>query len=93
MRSLVEIYESYEKEFTTTQVDKDEQTGAVTWDVGYHNNLDNTYKDLTSVVRRMERLIKERRTDDKIKGMLATIKTLKNRFSRHRKFITKDRND
>lgn len=57
MKSLLEILTENSK-FTTTKIDKDQETGAMTWKVEYtpllslNKNLDKVYSDFQEVARK-----------------------------------------
>lgn len=69
----------------------DPETGAVTWDIIYQSDLNTTYKAFQVLVKRLDDLYAEDAKDMKIKGFLDGVKNLKNKFSRYRKQIEKQR--
>tara|TARA_R110000765_G_scaffold168731_1_gene273769 strand:+ start:21 stop:320 length:300 start_codon:yes stop_codon:yes gene_type:complete len=98
MVSLVDIYNIKEEDLITEDLDhntkltyKDPETGRMEWNVTYKTDLNTTYIAINKAVLRLEDLQAELPTDEKIKGFLREIKGLKNRFSRYRKQIEKQR--
>ena len=98
MVSLVDIYNIKEEDLITEDLDhntkltyKDPETGRMEWNVTYKTDLNTTYIAINKAVLRLEDLQAELPTDEEIKGFLREIKGLKNRFSRYRKQIEKQR--
>ena len=98
MVSLVDIYNIKEEDLITEDLDhntkltyKDPETGRMEWNVTYKTDLNTTYIAINKAVLRLEDLQAELPTNEKIKGFLREIKGLKNRFSRYRKQIEKQR--
>lgn len=98
MVSLLDIYNLNESSLIKEDLDhktkltyKDPETGRMEWDVTYKTDLNTTYKAISTTVTRLEDLIKEQPNDLTIQGFLREIKNLKNRFSRYRNKIEKER--
>lgn len=98
MVSLLDIYNLNESSLIKEDLDhktkltyKDPETGRMEWDVTYNTNLNTTYKSIATAVARLEDLKGEQPNDLTIQSFLKEIKNLKNRFSRYRKQIEKER--
>lgn len=98
MVSLLDIYNIKEAALITEEYDHitkqtyyNPETGRKEWNVTYQSNLHTTYQAISKTVDRLEDLYKENPEDLKIQGFLKEIKNLKNRFSRYRKQIEKER--
>ena len=98
MVSLLDIYNLNESSLITEDNDHitklthyNPETGRKEWDVTYKTDLNTTYKAISTTVARLEDLSKEQPNDLKIQGFLKEIKNLKNRVSRYRKQIEKER--
>lgn len=70
-----------EENFYTEKTGGDDGTGSITWDVHYVENLPKLYKDITSIVGRIEKVHNKINTDQS-KHLLKLIRSLQNRFSR-----------
>jgi hypothetical protein len=98
MVSLLDIYNLNESSLIKEDLDhktkltyKNPETGRMEWDVIYKTDLNITYKAISTTVARLEDLRKEQPSDLTIQGFLREIKNLKNRFSRYRNKIEKER--
>ena len=98
MVSLLDVYNLNESSLITEEYDHitkqtyyNPETGRKEWDVTYKTDLNTTYTAISTTVARLEELSREQPNDLKIQGFLKEIKNLKNRFSRYRKQIEKER--
>ena len=79
---LREVMRKPKYDFRTQQVDKDSETGSVTWNVKYDFNLEDVYKDLDKIIRKMKIAIKENPNDPRVRDLWVDAKNLRNRLQR-----------
>jgi hypothetical protein len=79
---LNEVRRKPEYDFETQQVDKDPETGSVTWNVRYDFSLEDIYKDLDGIIRKMKKAIKENPNDPRVRDLWVDAKNLRNRIKR-----------
>ena len=79
---LNEVRRKPDYDFETQQVDKDSETGSVTWNVKYDFSLEDIYKDLDKIIRKMKEAIKENPNDPRVRDIWADAKNLRNRLQR-----------
>ena len=68
--------------FKTQRVNKDSETGSVTWDVEYNFSLEDIYKDLDKVVLGMSKALRQSPDDRRLIDLFQDAKNLRNRMKR-----------
>jgi hypothetical protein len=79
---LSEVRRKPEYDFETQQVSKDSETGSITWNVRYDFSLEDIYKDLDGIIRKMKKAIKENPNDPRVRDLWVDAKNLRNRIKR-----------
>jgi len=79
---LNEVRRKPEYDFETQQVSKDSETGSITWNVRYDFSLEDIYKDLDGIIRKMKKAIKENPNDPRVRDLWVDAKNLRNRIKR-----------
>ena len=79
---LNEVRRKPEYDFKTQRVNKDSETGSVTWNVKYDFSLEDIYKDLDEIIRKMKRATKENPNDPRVRDIWVDAKNLRNRIQR-----------
>jgi len=91
MKKLNKLYEAIDdREFKTTKVGEDPQTGSISWDVEYEKktpevyDFKESYNDLNELVKNMVKInggLKP--TDPKLEELVLVIKNIRNRYKRY----------
>ena len=79
---LSEVKRKSEYDFETQQVNKDPETGAVTWNVKYDLSLEDIYKDLDGIIRKMKASIRKNPNDPRVRDIWTDAKNLRHRLQR-----------
>jgi len=79
---LNEVRRKPKYDFETQRVKKDPETGSVTWNVRYDFSLEDIYKDLDEIIRKMKRATKENPNDPRVRDIWVDAKNLRNRIQR-----------
>ena len=79
---LNEVRRKPDYDFETQQVDKDSETGSVTWNVKYDLSLEDIYKDLDGIIRKMKVSIRKNPNDPRVRDIWTDAKNLRNRLQR-----------
>lgn len=79
---LNEVRKKPKYDFKTQRAEEDPETGTISWNVKYNFSLEDIYKDLDGIIRKMKIAIKENPNDPRVRDIWTDAKNLRNRIQR-----------